>query len=165
MAVSIVIPCYRSERSIELLVDKLATLPLTIEVILVDDESPDGTWEAIGRCCQKHDFVTGYSLARNVGQHNALLVGIRKARYSTIVTMDDDLQYDPADIPKMVSALEEGADLVYGVPMQDRQSWLRRLTSRASKYVFERALNMPNTENSSSFRAFSENGQKALRAF
>jgi len=87
MAVSIVIPCYRSERSIELLVDKLATLPLTIEVILVDDESPDGTWEAIGRCCQKHDFVTGYSLARNVGQHNALLVGIRKARYSTIVTI------------------------------------------------------------------------------
>lgn len=165
MSVSVVIPCYHSAQSIEALVDKLSVLKVVSQVVLVNDNSRDATWDAIERASAKHGFVEGYNLARNVGQHNALLVGIRQCRNDTVITMDDDLQHDPQDIPKMLAKLEAGADLVYGVPEQTQQNFLRRLSSDVSKRMFESLLNMPNAADSSAFRAISANGKQALLAF
>ncbi|MEL7213745.1 MAG: glycosyltransferase family 2 protein [Pseudomonadota bacterium] len=165
MTCSIVIPCYNSEESIGLLVEKIFALGIECEVILVDDNSKDGTWAAIEAAVETHASIKAFSLARNVGQHNALLIGIRAATFDTIVTMDDDLQHDPGDILKMLERLETGADLVYCVPRETRQTIGRRITSHTSKWVFEKILKMPNAANSSAFRAFSKTGVEAVNAF
>lgn len=165
MPCSIVIPCYNSEKSVGPLVEQLAALDMDCEVILVDDNSKDETWARIRELTAKHDFIAGFSLARNVGQHNALLVGIRACKHDTVITMDDDLQHNPQDIPRMIEVLDSGSDLVYCVPRETRQSIGRRIASHVSKWTFEHILRMPNAASSSAFRAFSKTGVDAIRAF
>ena len=111
--VSIVVPVYNSEATLEGLVAGLArVLPAaapSFEVILVDDGSRDGSWPAIAtRWRRAAPWVPGIHLMRNYGQHNALLCGIRAARCEVIVTLDDDLQNPPEEIPKLLAKLAEG---------------------------------------------------------
>ncbi|HUX76243.1 MAG TPA: glycosyltransferase, partial [Anaerolineae bacterium] len=102
-SVSVVIPVYNSEATLPELVAGLGTtLSETVddfEVVLVNDGSQDGSWETICRLASEHSFVRGLDLMRNYGQHNALLAGIRSAQYPVVVTMDDDLQHPPTEIP------------------------------------------------------------------
>src|SRR5579885_1098561 len=95
-SLSIVIPVYRSAGGLNLLIDELEkVLPALAgqyEIILVDDGSPDQSWEAIQALVKVNPHVRGFTRMRNYGQHNALLCGIRQAQYEVIVTMDDDLQ-------------------------------------------------------------------------
>ncbi len=95
MNCSVVIPVYRSEQILDLLIERLAlVLPNiadTFEVVLVNDGSPDDSWAVIERLAKKYVWVRGIDLMRNYGQDNAVLCGIRDARYEIIVTMDDDL--------------------------------------------------------------------------
>ena len=117
---SVVIPVYNSQASLPALVERLAAvLPAVtdrFEVILVNDGSRDDSWDGIGQAARKHAWVRGINLMRNYGQHNALLAGIRAARFAVVVTMDDDLQHPPEEIPRLLEALGHGQDLVYGVP-------------------------------------------------
>ena len=76
-----------------------------LEVILVNDGSRDGSWETITALARTHPWVRGINLMRNYGQHNALLCGIREARYDIILTMDDDLQHPVSEIASMLAAL------------------------------------------------------------
>ena len=105
MNCSIVIPVYRGEPTLDLLVGRLAkvlpTLADSYEVILVNDGSPDNSWTVIERLANMYVWVRGITLLRNYGQENATLCGIRAARYDIIVTMDDDLQHDPGELPKL----------------------------------------------------------------
>jgi undecaprenyl-phosphate 4-deoxy-4-formamido-L-arabinose transferase len=92
------------------------------EIIIVDDGNNDATWEQIGFLSQTKKSVVGLRLGRNFGQHSALLAGVRKAKYSQIVTIDDDLQNPPEEIPNLLAKLVNGVDVVYGVSTQVRQN-------------------------------------------
>src|SRR6185436_19767459 len=94
------------------------------EVVLVNDGSRDRSWPVINELSVARSWVRGINLMRNYGQHNALLCGIRAARFDTIVTMDDDLQHPPEEIPKLLAKLGEGFDVVYGFPEQQQHGLL-----------------------------------------
>src|SRR5579863_7088199 len=116
MVVSAVVPVYNAEGTLSTLVDRLiiALNPGRSlgELILVNDGSRDGSWEVIEDLAARHSWIRGFNLMRNYGQHNALLCGIRAARYGVTVTIDDDLQTPPEEIPRLLAELENGADVV-----------------------------------------------------
>jgi glycosyltransferase involved in cell wall biosynthesis len=155
---AVVIPVYNSQATVLTLIDRLAAvLPgvaARFEVVLVNDGSRDGSWEAIGQAARKYCWVRGINLMRNYGQHNALLAGIRASRYAITVTMDDDLQHPPEEIPRLLGALAQGSDLVYGVPAHPRQGFWRNLSSRITKLWLHRALGVAIASRASAFRAF-----------
>jgi undecaprenyl-phosphate 4-deoxy-4-formamido-L-arabinose transferase len=92
---------------------------------------------------------------RNYGQHNALLCGIRPARHEIVVTMDDDLQHPPEEIPQLLAELARGeADVVYGRPEREQHGFWRNLASRATKLGMEQMIGATNARDISSFRAF-----------
>jgi undecaprenyl-phosphate 4-deoxy-4-formamido-L-arabinose transferase len=137
------------------LVERTELLGLSaFEIIIVDDGNNDATWEQIGLLSQTKKSVVGLRLGRNFGQHSALLAGVRKAKYSQIVTIDDDLQNPPEEIPNLLAKLVNGVDVVYGVSTQVRQNVWRRLTSRTAKAIFAKVLGFESAISISSFRAF-----------
>jgi undecaprenyl-phosphate 4-deoxy-4-formamido-L-arabinose transferase len=124
------------------------------EIIVVDDGNDDSTWSEILQLSKIHVSVVGLRLGRNYGQHSALLAGVRKAKYSQIVTLDDDLQNPPEDIPKLLAELKPGVDVVYGVSSEVRQNLFRRITSKFTKAVFAKVLGFESAISISSFRVF-----------
>lgn len=153
--VSIVVPTYKSPTTLAELVERTESLGLSaFEIIIVDDGNNDATWEQIGLLSQSKEFVVGLRLGRNFGQHSALLAGVRKAKYSQIVTIDDDLQNPPEEIPNLLAKLVNGVDVVYGVSTQVRQNVWRRFTSRTAKVIFAKVLGFESAISISSFRAF-----------
>ena len=155
-SLSIVIPVYNSEQSLPILVSELARAleGFTFEIILVNDGSPDGTWDVIKHLATQYSFVRGIRLMRNYGQHNALLCGIRAAQYDTTVTMDDDLQNPPREIPRLVSTLDEAWDVVYGTPRRESHGLLRDVASRITKLALQDAMGVETARRVSAFRAF-----------
>jgi len=157
-SLSIIIPVYNSELSLEPLMEALnQTLPTmtdTYEVILVEDASRDHSWQVIQSLIPRYAFLRAYQLMRNYGQHNALLCGIRAAQYDVIVTMDDDLQHPPEEISKLLTKLEEGYDVVYGSPQKERHNLFRNLASQVTKAVLQGAMGAETARNISAFRAF-----------
>jgi glycosyltransferase involved in cell wall biosynthesis len=156
--ISVVIPVYNSEKTLIPLYERLAAAmrdhQMPFEVLFVDDGSADRSWDVIARIAQDHEWVTGIRMMRNYGQHNALLCGIRAARRSTVVTMDDDLQNPPEEIPKLLARLEEGYEVVYGVPERQQHGFARGLASRATKLALQNAMGAESAGNVSAFRAF-----------
>ena len=147
---SVVVPVYNSEATLVDLVAELeAVLPAVataFEVVLVNDGSRDRSWEVISELARKNPGVRGINLMRNFGQHNALLCGIRAARYDVIVTLDDDLQNPPSEIPKLLARLAEGYDVVYGTPEKRQHGLWRNLATVATKltlagFIGNRAIN------------------------
>lgn len=155
---SVVIPVFRGASTLEPLVERLGrALSATAdqyEVILVNDGSPDESWDVIGRISQKYPWVRGISLSRNYGQENATLCGILEARFDVIATMDDDLQHSPEELPRLLKKLEEGYDVVYGVPRVRRQSWWKSLGSQIVKRVISWSMGMRAVRDLSAFKAF-----------
>jgi len=159
MALSIVVPVYNSEASLELLASRihasLGTRLAPIELILVNDCSRDRSWEVIEKLQGCYPWVRGINLVRNFGQHNALLCGIRAARYPLTVTMDDDLQNPPEEVPKLVDKLSsESADVVYGTPQRESHGLWRDLASMITKLVLQHAMGAATARNVSAFRCF-----------
>ena len=158
VGLSVVIPCYRSARTlpelVRRLVDVLGSTSSSFEVLLVVDGSPDDTWEVAHSLAEAHAPVEAMRLSRNYGQHNALLAGIRSVRYDTIITMDDDLQHVPEEIPRMVAALVPELDLVYGVPEVEEHGHLRSFASRNVKALMTLGLGIQNARDISAFRIF-----------
>ena len=153
--VSVVVPTYKSPTTLEELVSRIAAVNLgEYEVVVVDDGNDDSTWSEILRLSQTDSPVIGLRLGRNYGQHSAILAGVRKAKYSQIVTLDDDLQNPPEDIPKLLAELKPGIDVVYGVSSEVRQNLFRRFTSKFTKAVFAKVLGFESAISISSFRAF-----------
>jgi glycosyltransferase involved in cell wall biosynthesis len=131
---SIVVPVHDEERTVALLLDELQSVldPLgdEWELVFVDDGSTDGTFSALTRLHAAHANVKVVRLRRNFGKAAALDAGFRTAAGETIVTMDGDLQDDPAEIPRLLAKLEEGFDLVSGWKARRRDPWSRRVLSR-----------------------------------
>ena len=139
---SVVVPVYRSEAILPELVRRLAEVLPTLadhyELVLVNDSSPDGSWDVISRLASQHPWIHAINLMRNYGQHNALLCGIRATQYAVIVTMDDDLQHPPEEIPKLLTVLDQGYDAVYGTPEQEQHGMLRDLASLTTKLALQK---------------------------
>lgn len=156
--VSVVIPAYNSEESLPILVPRLKAVleqqGAAFEVILVNDGSRDGSWKVIQALAARYPFTRGINLMRNYGQHNALLAGIRVARYSAVVTIDDDLQNPPEEIPKLLAKLNEGFDVVYGKPNVGQHGLYRNLASRITKLALAGAAGAETASDASAFRAF-----------
>jgi glycosyltransferase involved in cell wall biosynthesis len=156
--ISVVIPAYKSAATLPDLVAELhrSVEPLVgaFEIVIVDDGSGDGTWATIERLADSDNSVRGLQLLRNYGQHNALLAGIREARQPLVVTMDDDLQHPPSEVVKLLEALEQDVDLVYGRPERERQSPARNLASRVAKWAMSATLGSDVYPRSGAFRLF-----------
>lgn len=118
----------------------LPTVAQQFELILVNDASKDGSGAVVDQASQEHGWVVGIHLMRNFGQHNALLAGIRDAKFETIVTMDDDLQNPPEEIPRLLTKLAEGFDVVYGFPERESHGLWRNLASRITKLTLQAAM-------------------------
>jgi glycosyltransferase involved in cell wall biosynthesis len=158
MNISIVIPVYNSSETLPVLISRLETVLIQLaeayEVLLVNDGSQDNSWDVIVQLSKKHDWVRGINLMRNYGQHNALLAGIRAAKYEIIVTMDDDLQHPPEELPKLITEIEKGYDVVYGIPNVQKNGFFRTISSRSTKWLMGLALGSPNITRSGAYRAF-----------
>lgn len=156
--VSVIIPVYNSQETLAPLVAELARVLPTCgehyELILVNDGSRDASWDVICELGSRYEWIRGINMMRNFGQHNAILCGVRAAACDTIVTMDDDLQHPPAEIPKLLAKLAEGHDVVYGTPADLPHSWWRNFTSRATKRAFALATGNHNIKAINAFRAF-----------
>jgi glycosyltransferase involved in cell wall biosynthesis len=169
MNCSVVVPVYRGEATISALVESLALeLPKiaeSYEAILVNDCSPDSSWEKIQELARRFPWVVGINLMRNYGQHNATLCGVRAARYEITITMDDDLQHPPKEISVLVAELEKGCDVVYGAPRTLPNGFWRNQVTKYTKWLLAQVMGVPSVQNISAFRAFRTHLREAFVNF
>lgn len=157
IALSIVIPVYNGARSIERLVNELATLRIEggVEVLLVNDCSPDESWEVIQRICAAAPMpVIAIDLARNFGEHNAVMAGYASSSGKYIINIDDDFQNTPAEVERLYKyAVEnEHLDVVYTFYPRKQHSLVRNLGSKFNNAVANVLLEKPKWLYLSSFR-------------
>lgn len=155
---SVVIPVYNSEMILAELIQRLhgalEVCTFSYELILVNDGSSDKSWDIICQLGREHAWIRGINLMRNYGQHNALLCGIRIAKGEVIITMDDDLQHPPEEIPKLLAELGEGYDVVYGTSQEEHHGFWRNLASKVTKVALQSAMGAKIAKKASAFRAF-----------
>jgi glycosyltransferase involved in cell wall biosynthesis len=168
-SISVVTPVYNGEASVAELCRRLEeVLPRVAtqyEIILVNDGSRDRSWEVISELSSRLPTVRGLNLMRNYGQHNALLCGIRAAKYEVIVTMDDDLQHPPEEIPRLLARLEEGFDVVYGAPKTEQNGPMRAIASRITRLALRSAVGADVAKNVSAFRIFRTQLREAFAGY
>lgn len=156
--VSVIVPVYNSALTLNELTFRISEVLCTVvdqfEIILINDGSNDESWQVICKLAEQHKNIHGVDLTRNYGQHNALLCGIRFAKHQSIVTIDDDLQNPPDEIPKLLGKLSEGFDVVYGKPQKEQHSMLRAMASRVTKLALSSSMGIDVADNVSAFRAF-----------
>ncbi len=164
--ISVVIPVYRGADTITELVERLepvlAAQSGRHEVILVNDGSPDDSWRVIELLAARFSWVVGINLMRNYGQHNATLCGVRAAHFGIILTMDDDLQHPPEQIPFLLETMKEGYDVVYGIPRKLPHNWWRNAFSWLIKNTLAYVMGIGNIRNMSAFRAFRSHLRQAF---
>lgn len=157
-SVSVVVPVYNGQATLEELTTRIRKVlePLVerFEIILVNDCSGDASWKEIIRLTEQKPCIRGVNLMRNYGQHNALLAGTHQARYEIIMTVDDDLQHPPEEIPKLLAKIIEGYDVVYGKPEARRHAFWRNASSKILKTSIKIVLGAEMGSHSSAFRAF-----------
>jgi undecaprenyl-phosphate 4-deoxy-4-formamido-L-arabinose transferase len=168
IGVSIVIPVYNSEQSLDTLFAELLPVLLRtgtpFEIVLVNDGSRDGSWNRVTELARRHSAVRGIRLMRNFGQHNAILCGIREARYDAIVTMDDDLQHPPWEIPRLLAGLSS-ADVVYGTPTHEPHDLWRGIASRVTKRALQSVMGAETARKVSAFRALRTGLREGFRDY
>jgi undecaprenyl-phosphate 4-deoxy-4-formamido-L-arabinose transferase len=156
--VSVVVPVFRSEATLRDLRDRVVAVleraAPDFEIVFVEDCGGDGSWQAIEALAAADARVRGLRLSRNYGQHNALLCGIRAARHEVVVTIDDDLQNPPEEIPKLLAKMAEGYDVVYGAPQREQHGFLRDRASQITKIALQGAMGAQTARHVSAFRAF-----------
>lgn len=138
--ISVVSPVYKGEKMVQELVSRIGAAVGTItedyEIILVNDASPDGSWEAICRICDADEKVVGVNLSRNFGQHYAITAGLQQARGEWTVVMDCDLQDRPEEIPNLYQKTQEGYDSVLAQRIVRHDTFFKRLSSKCFYKVF-----------------------------
>jgi glycosyltransferase involved in cell wall biosynthesis len=157
-SISVVIPVYNSENGLHVLhkrlIDVLEKISSKFEIIFVEDHGKDNSWQVIQDIAKSDKRIKGLKMSRNYGQHNALLCGIRSAQNEIIVTIDDDLQNPPEEIPRLLSKLNEGFDVIYGTPQAEKHGLLRDLASQITKMVLQGAMGADTARMVSAFRIF-----------
>lgn len=159
--ISVVIPVFNSQNTLFQLVNRLLLVLKArnqrFEIIFVNDGSMDSSWDVITKLAQQHPVIRGFNLGTNFGQHNALLAGIREARFDTLVTLDDDLQNPPEEIPKLLANLTSEIDVVYGAREKEQHGIWRNLASQTVKLSLTYFLGVKTARKSSAFRVFRTN--------
>jgi glycosyltransferase involved in cell wall biosynthesis len=154
---SIIIPVYNAQDTLKelaaRLVKVLEQITNSFEILLINDGSRDNSWQIIQELAGQDKRFHGTDLIRNYGQINALMCGLKQARFDLALTMDDDLQHPPEEIPLLLSLMETGQyDVVYGVYDQKKDSWLRMLGSEFIDFLYNRIFHKPSQLKLSSFR-------------
>lgn len=166
---TVVVPVYNSAPILPDLVARLEDVVEGIvadyEIVLVNDCSSDGSWERIVALAESDPHVRGLDLARNCGQHAATLAGIRAARGDLVVTIDDDLQNPPEEMPKLLAKLDEGADVVYGIALTGDRGLVRNALTWVTKRALRIAVGPHVPTNVSAYRAFHTSLRKAFEGF
>lgn len=166
--ISVVVPVYGGEKTIGTLVERTAEVMeaegWTHEFILVCDSPRDGSWEVARELAETRPEVVSILLRRNFGQHPATLLGIRRAGGATIVTMDEDLQHDPSDLPMLIRASRADDSIAYGVADELKHAWWRNATSRTAKFIVARYLGF-HANDVSAFRAFPASAREAFEDY
>jgi undecaprenyl-phosphate 4-deoxy-4-formamido-L-arabinose transferase len=156
--ISVVVPAYRSARTLEALCARLsavlAKLTQDFEIVLVEDGANDDTWQVVDALAHAHAHISGIRLLRNYGQHNALLCGIRAAKFPITITLDDDLQHPPEELPKLLAKLNEGFDVVYGTPEREQHNFWRDRASQVTKIALQSAMGAETARHVSALRVF-----------
>ena len=138
---SIVSPVYRAEKMVHMLVERIVksvdVITEDFEIILVNDASPDASWQMIERECAQNKRVKGINLSRNFGQHYAITAGLHYAKGEWVVVMDCDLQDRPEEIPALYQKAQEGYDIVYARRVDRQDKGLKKLSSTIFHKVFD----------------------------
>jgi undecaprenyl-phosphate 4-deoxy-4-formamido-L-arabinose transferase len=167
--ISVIVPVYNSEKTLSELVERLEPVlkdcQKPYELILVNDGSRDRSWAAIASLSKSYPWVRGVNLMRNYGQHNALLCGLRLACYAISVTMDDDLQHPPEEIPRLLDRLAEGEDVVYGTPIKQSHTLWRNLASYFTRLALQGTMGVENARKVSAFRAMRTQIRRAFEQY
>ena len=157
MHLSIVVPVYRSAGCLSELAkrvrEEVGPYFHSYELLLVNDGSPDQSWEVITRLVNEYDFVTGINLRRNVGQDSAIMAGLNVAAGDVIVIMDDDLQHSPSDVAALHQGLQGGSDVVYANFDCKRQALWKNLGSAFNDTFANIILGKPKSIYMSPFKA------------
>jgi glycosyltransferase involved in cell wall biosynthesis len=165
---SMVIPAYNERENIAPLFDELravlARVGRSYEIVAIDDGSRDGTAEWLVRESARDPRVVTVLLDGNHGQSAAIAAGLKRARGAVIVTLDADLQNDPADLPRLLAALET-ADVVSGVRARREDDWLRQVSSRIANSVRRTVLGDPLTDIGCSFKAYRRDALEGIPMF
>lgn len=166
--ISIVVPVYRGENSLAELyleIKKAAALnDFKFELIFVDDQSPDQSYQKILELHNQDSRVKGIRLAQNFGQQNAIFCGFNYAAGDYIITMDDDLQHSPEDIALLYQKIKEGYDVVYAIPEERAYSFYRRLGSKLTNWLFDLITPKDDELRVSSFRIITGEMLKKITA-
>ena len=146
--ISFVIPCYRSEKTISKVVEEIidtvkARGGYTYEIILVSDRSPDNVFQVIKELALNDSNIIGIELARNFGQHSALMAGYSECTGDIVISLDDDGQTPADELFTLVDKLDEGYDVVYGAYPTIRQSLFRIFGSKVNKLMMEKLIGKP----------------------
>ena len=163
MKLSVIIPVFKSELIIEELIKKLLaslndlSLPLTHEIILVNDNGSDACWIKIKQLALKHKQIKGIALSGNYGQHNAVMAGFNHCSGDYIITMDDDLQHPPQYIKAIIEQLNDGFDVCYTNYMNRKHALWKHLVSWINNIISSHLLNKPYKLYLSSFRGVKRN--------
>ena len=169
MLISIVIPCYYSEKTIgkvvEMTVAEFEKRPeYQCEFVLVNDGSTDGTYQEIEKLGRKYPFVKGVNLLRNFGQHNALMAGLHYTEGAYILGMDDDMQTHPSQIFRLIDKIMDGYDVVYGRYQKKKNSAAKNLTSKLNEVSSRVLLGRPKNIVSSNFWIISKKvGEEVIK--
>ena len=156
---SIIVPLYNEEQNIgplhRAVVEAVEPLSLSFEIVLVDDGSRDTTFETAKRLALRDPRVRVIKFRRNYGQTPAMVAGIDHARGRVLVTMDGDLQNDPADIPEFLNKIDEGYDLVAGWRRRRQDKLVSRvLPSKVANWLIARVTGVPIKDNGCSLKAY-----------
>ena len=145
---SVVIPVYNSEAHLEELHQRICSVfdssSETFEIVFIDDGSEDNSWSKLEALRDKDERVKIIQLMRNFGQHNALMCGFHHVEGEYIITMDDDLQNPPEEIPKLITKVKEGFDLVYGEYVSKKHSFIRNMGSSFIQLIYKRVFKISN---------------------
>jgi polyisoprenyl-phosphate glycosyltransferase len=155
--ISIVVPVYNARNTLQGLAARLVKVleqtAYPFEVLLINDGSQDDSWQIIQELAEKDKRFLGFHLLRNFGQINALMCGLKQARFDLALTMDDDLQHPPEEIAVLLAEMETGRyDVVYGIYDQKKDSWFRTLGSELIDFFYNKIFHKPAHLKLSSFR-------------
>lgn len=154
--VSVIIPCFRSEKTVEDVVEELKETfrqrpEVGYEIILVNDNSPDDVWDVIKNMVRKNTNIKGVSLAKNFGQHAAIMAGLREAKGDIILSVDDDGQIPVNEIFRLIDKLMTDYDVVYGVYPKTKKNFLRSFGTWINNKMTEIMLDKPKELRTTSF--------------
>lgn len=146
--ISFVIPCYRSQETIGKVVVEIEDTMKNLEnysheIILVNDSSPDNTFQVIKKICEENKNCTGLDFAKNFGQHSALMAGLRHSKGDYVVCLDDDGQTPASEVGKLLEQLKNGSDVVYAKYETKKHSLFRNFGSKINEQMTRALLGKP----------------------